>query len=180
MKHTYSRYNFLFENGSHYVLYNTATDGILLLRRPLLGLLQDDDPEPLRQAYSALYDTMLERRQDADMRCHVHSANPAAPRIGGGRASRFSGKLPVVLIIRRFVKCLTRVLAKFFLMQRLLFCLSLLCSFQTAMAQKNILLWGLVRDQITSVVQKNVRATLMTTDSVVVGVAKNHFAMPKY
>lgn len=48
------------------------------------------------------------------------------------------------------------------------------------MAQKNILLWGLVRDQITSVVQKNVRATLMTTDSVVVGVAKNHFAMPKY
>ena len=91
MKHTYSRYNFLFENGSHYVLYNTATDGILLLRRPLLGLLQDDDPEPLRQAYSALYDTMLERRQDADMRCHVHSTNPAAPRIGGDERHGLAG-----------------------------------------------------------------------------------------
>ena len=36
------------------------------------------------------------------------------------------------------------------------------------MAQDKFVFWGLVRDHITSVVQKGVRATLMTTDSVVV------------
>ena len=60
---TYSTYNFVFSNGPRAVLYNAASDGLLLLRADLAELIRQhkDNIDALASEHPDLYAAMQQR-----------------------------------------------------------------------------------------------------------------------
>lgn len=59
----YSKYNFVFSNGPRAVLYNAASDGLLLLRADLAELVRQhkDNIDALASEHPDLYAAMQQR-----------------------------------------------------------------------------------------------------------------------